>query len=175
MKVATVLRRFFFFPLVVTVYCLIKYRAKVSHRAEVEVSRNLVLARGVTIGSFTKVKASEGTLRMGANTRISNGCFVAADEAGLEIGENCLIGPGATIVSNAYHTDRIDIPFLEQGTHSKGTRLGDNVFIGAGARILDGAVIGSGAMIAANSVVATEIPENAIAQGAPAKVVLIRK
>ena len=175
MKAATVLRRFLFFPLVVTVYCLLKYRAKVSPRAEVELSSNLVLGRGVTIGSFTKVKASEGPLRMGANTTVSNGCFVTSGAAGLEIGENCLIGPGATIVSNSYRYDRVDVPFVEQGTESKGTRLGDNVFVGAGARILDGSVIGNGAMIAANSVVSSRIPENAIVQGSPAKVIFVRR
>lgn len=175
MNLAKFLRRFFVLPPIVTVYCLLRYRAKVSPRAEVELCSNLVLGRGVTIGSFTKVKASEGPLRVGRNTSVSNGCFIASGTAGLEIGDHCLIGPGSTIVANNYRYDRIDIPFVEQGTESEGTKLGNNVMVGAGARILDGSIIGDGAIIAPNSVVSSRIAENAIARGAPAKVIFVRR
>ena len=53
--------------------------------------------------------------------------------------------------------------------------VGDNVWIGSGCVILDGATIGSGAIITPNSVVSSKIPENAIAQGNPAKVIFTRR
>jgi serine O-acetyltransferase len=49
--------------------------------------------------------------------------------------------------------------------------LGDNVFIGAGAKIVGGVRIGSNAKIGANAVVVDDVPENCTAVGVPAKVV----
>lgn len=53
--------------------------------------------------------------------------------------------------------------------------LGNNVTIGVGAVILGNVHIGDNAIIGANSVVLSDIPENAIAVGVPAKVVKYRK
>lgn len=51
--------------------------------------------------------------------------------------------------------------------------IGDNVFIGAGAKILgEGAMtIGRNAVIGANSVVLNNVPENAVVVGNPARIV----
>lgn len=49
--------------------------------------------------------------------------------------------------------------------------IGDNVFIGAGARVLGEITIGSNAKIGANAVVLQDIPENATAVGVPARVI----
>lgn len=48
--------------------------------------------------------------------------------------------------------------------------LGNNVFVGAGARILGGVIVGDGAKIGANAVVIGDIPPGATAIGIPAKV-----
>lgn len=49
--------------------------------------------------------------------------------------------------------------------------IGDNVQIGCGTAIFGGIRIGNNVCIGANAVVWTDIPENAIAVGVPAKVV----
>jgi len=49
--------------------------------------------------------------------------------------------------------------------------IGDNVMLGAGAKILGPVTIGNNAMIGANAVVLSDIPENAVAAGVPARVV----
>ncbi len=49
--------------------------------------------------------------------------------------------------------------------------IGDDVFIGAGARILGGVTIGDGARIGANAVVIRDVPANATAVGVPAKII----
>lgn len=50
--------------------------------------------------------------------------------------------------------------------------LGDDVFVGAGARILGGIVIGAGANIGANAVVLKDVPPGATAVGVPAQIKL---
>jgi acetyltransferase-like isoleucine patch superfamily enzyme len=47
--------------------------------------------------------------------------------------------------------------------------IGDDVWIGYGAVVLSGVTIGRGAIIAAGSVVASDIPPYAIAAGYPAR------
>lgn len=52
--------------------------------------------------------------------------------------------------------------------------IGDNVFIGTGAKVLGNVKVGSNSYIGANAVVLTDIPENSIAVGIPAKVKKIK-
>ena len=51
--------------------------------------------------------------------------------------------------------------------------LGDDVFVGAGAKVLGGVKVGSHAKIGANAVVTKDIPDGATAVGVPARVVKI--
>jgi serine O-acetyltransferase len=53
--------------------------------------------------------------------------------------------------------------------------IGDDVFIGAGARILGGIHVGDGARIGANAVVIEDVPCGATVVGVPAKVVALRE
>ena len=49
-------------------------------------------------------------------------------------------------------------------------RIGNDVFVGAGARVLGDVVVGDGARIAANSLVLSDVPPGATAIGVPARV-----
>ncbi len=54
-------------------------------------------------------------------------------------------------------------------------KLGDNVYVGVGAKILGDITIGNNVIVGANSVVLKDIPDNTVAAGTPAKVVKTRK
>lgn len=49
--------------------------------------------------------------------------------------------------------------------------LGDNVFLGAGAKIIGGVRIGSNVKVGANAVVVSDLPDGVTAVGVPAKIV----
>jgi acetyltransferase-like isoleucine patch superfamily enzyme len=170
-----VLRRFLVPPIVTTLVCWIRYGAKVSHRAEVELNSNLKLGAGVVIGSFTKLKCASGVLELGQNVDIANSCFIAAHEGGIRIGRDTLIGPSVSILSANLEIGDIDVPIRLQGHSSRGVTIGENVWIGAGCAVLDGADIGSGCVISANAVVSGRIPPNSVVAGNPAKVVFTRR
>lgn len=51
--------------------------------------------------------------------------------------------------------------------------LGNNIFIGSGAKVLGGIKIGNNVKIGANAVVVKDVPDNATVVGIPAKVVKI--
>ena len=93
------------------------------------------------------------------------------DEAEVEIGCHCFIGPNVSIFT-ACHP-------LEAEERNKGTewaepvKIGDNVWIGGDATILPGVTIGDNAVIGAGSVVTRDVPPGCVYAGNPAR--LIRK
>lgn len=173
--VVTILRRFLVPSFVVTILYWLKFRAFVSPRAEVEYDPSLVIGKGTRIGSFTKIKTTYGFMKIGANTSIATGCFFGSHVGGLHIGDDCLISANVSIVASNYRFDDLDTPIYKQGHTSKGIKIGDNVWIGSNCSILDGAEIGDGSIISANSTVSGTIPANSVAQGSPASVIFTRR
>ena len=152
-----------------------KFGAKVSARAEVDFTRHLRLGKGVQIGSFCKIKASDGPLEIGDSVHIGVGTVISAFQGGITLGADTLVSPHCTIISNMYRHDRLDVPLREQGRDSKGVRIGRNCFLGAGTVVVDGTTIGDNVIVSPNSVVSGTIPANTILQGNPARVVLTRQ
>ncbi len=71
---------------------------------------------------------------------------------GAKIGKNCIIFHQVTIGSNT-------LP----GSRGYGApTLGDNVFVGAGAKIIGGVKIGNNVRIGANCVVTSDVPDNCV-------------
>ena len=64
-----------------------------------------------------------------------------------------------------------DRPIMDQGITAVGIRIEDGAWIGAGAIVLDGVTIGRNACVGAGAVVTSDIPANALAVGAPARVI----
>lgn len=175
MRAALLVRRFLLPAPAVSLLCWLRFQARVSPRAEVEWSPKLTLGRGVIISSFCKLKASDGPLRIGADTHIATGCFLGASAGGLEIGADCLIGPSCALLTNNYRYQRLDRPLRLQGQTSLGVRIGRNVQIGANSVVLDGSEIEDNVIVSAGSIVSGRVPANAILAGNPAKVVFLRR
>jgi acetyltransferase-like isoleucine patch superfamily enzyme len=67
------------------------------------------------------------------------------------------------------------IPIHQQPEVKKGIKIGNDVWIGAGCRILDGVEIGDGAVIAAGAVVNKNVSSQTIFGGVPARMLGMRK
>jgi serine O-acetyltransferase len=99
------------------------------------------------------------------------------------IGRGADIGPGlvvlhsiGTVINSSVKAGRNLV--LEHGVTigaEKGQSpiLGDNVFVGAGAKIIGAVRIGSDVKIGANAVVTKDLPDGATAVGIPARVIKI--
>jgi acetyltransferase-like isoleucine patch superfamily enzyme len=159
----------------VSLYYYFKFHCKVSTRAEVDLSSLFTMGRGSEVCSFTKIKATYGPLRIGRDTFIGAGCFISSGASGLEIGDDCMISPHVIILANNYNYQKLDVSYWDQGWTSKGVRIGDMVWLGSGACILDGSRIGRGVIVTPNSVVSGVVPDYAIVQGNPAKVIFTRR
>ena len=115
-------------------------------------------------------------MRIGRSCSIGAGCFYPAHQGGVIIGDDCLISPNVTIIVQQLQLPAARCADPAAGdAQSRGVRIGNNVWIGSGACILDGAQVGSGVIVAPNSVVSGRIPDNAIVQGNPAKVIFTRR
>jgi serine O-acetyltransferase len=81
------------------------------------------------------------------------------------VGKNCRIHVGTQIGSSAQFTDPND-------NHLYTPRIGDNVYIGPGAKIYGPITIGNNCVIGANAVVTKSFPEDGLTlAGVPAKVI----
>ena len=80
-----------------------------------------------------------------------------------------VIGAGVRIGNNVTISQKVTLG--RAGTNHVYPTIGNGVEIGAGAAILGAIEIGNSAKIGANSVVLTDIPTDAIAFGAPARVI----
>jgi len=76
------------------------------------------------------------------------------------IGKYCNISQGVTIGLGRIETDRYGLPII-----------GDNVYIGPGAKIFGRIRIGNNVSIGANAVVSKDIPDNAIVVGNPGRII----
>ncbi len=164
-----ILRRFFIPRILVSIYYFLRFGAKISPRAEVELSGNVKFGHSCRVSSFTKIKASDGPLIIGSRCGFGTGCFIASGEKGLIIGDNLVCGPNVVIIASNYRYDKLGVHLHDQGITSKGIRIGNNVWIAAGSVVLDGSNIGDNSIIVANSLVSRRHPPNTILQGNPAK------
>jgi len=84
----------------------------------------------------------------------------------IELGDNCIIGYGATVLAHE---------FLIEEVRTGKVRIGKNVMIGANSTILPGVIIGENATVSACSLVNKDIPTGAFVGGVPARILRKRK
>ena len=95
-------------------------------------------------------------------TRIGKNVHFAYNALGIVIHRQCIIGDDVWI------SQQVTIGGLNEGFPT----IGNNVYIGAGARIIGKICIGDNAKIGANAVVLTDVPNGATAVGIPARVII---
>jgi serine O-acetyltransferase len=84
---------------------------------------------------------------------------------GVVIGETCIIGDNVTL----FHGVTLGGTGKEKG--KRHPTIGNNVFIGSGAKILGNITIGNNVKIGANSVILESIPDNVTVVGIPGKII----
>lgn len=113
------------------------------------------LGRHCLIGSHTVLN---GYTRVGERTRINTGCALPQS---MRIGKGVFVAPLVSFSDN----ERV-LP----GEGNVAAVVEDFVRIGIGAKILPRITIKKGALIGAGAVVTKDVPERALAFGAPAKI-----
>jgi len=170
-----IISRFLIPKFFVSIYYYLKYGAKISFSAEVELSRNIIMGKACTVSSFTKIKTSDGgILKMGTRSGFATCCFVSAQRGGVTIGDNFMCGPNVSIIASNYKYYEKSENMQDLDYDSKGIVIGNNVWIGANCVILDGSFIGDNTIVVANSLINRKYKSNVMLQGSPAKVIMTR-
>lgn len=86
---------------------------------------------------------------------------------GVVIGETTKIGHNCTIYQN------VTLGGTGKETGKRHPTLGNNIFVGAGARILGSINVGSNSKIGAGAVILKDVPQNSTVVGVPGKIVKI--
>jgi acetyltransferase-like isoleucine patch superfamily enzyme len=143
----------------------------------------ILTARGgkIRLGNYThimpyaEINTKGGEITFGEHCAVNSFCVIYGYSGGLEVGNNVLIAAQTCIVPSNHIFQDPDIQIRLQGNESKGVRIENDVWLGAGVRVLDGVIIGAGSVVAAGSVVTKDVPKFAVVGGVPARIIKWRK
>lgn len=121
-------------------------------------TRNILYNSDIQVFKGAELSFGEGACNSGLQ-------IVCADK--ITIGSNTFIGRDVWIRDNNGGHHVIQTGYTDKAPIT----IGDYVWIGSNVQIMKGVTIGDGAIIAANSVVTTNIPARCLASGNPAQVV----
>lgn len=115
-----------------------------------------------------------GRIHIGDDVFIGSGAVMHASESAIFIGNKVMLGPGVTILGGDHNTTQIGQRMFDVKEklpeNDQPVTLEDDVWIGARAILLKGVTIGTGSIVAAGSVVTSNVPPYSIAGGIPARV-----
>lgn len=154
----------------------IQFPAIFAGKENISIGENFTCFSRCRIEAFKSYKGQEFTPYIEIGNHVSiNFNFHLGCINHIKIGNGVLIGSDVLITDHNHGNGTFfekDINPADRILVSKGkVIIEDKVWIGEKATILSGVRIGEGAIIAANSVVVSDIPQYCVAAGVPAKVV----
>ncbi len=134
----------------------------------------LILGQWLHLGVNTALRCHEGTLTIGDKSSfgrdISVNCYLD-----VEIGDSALFADGVYVSDFDHKFAELDLPIKDQGIEKTRVRIERDVWLGTKVTVCSGVVVGQGAVVGANAVVTRDLPEYAVAVGAPARVIRDRR
>ena len=135
---------------------------RIINRRKIFIGNDVIILNGARMETW-----DNGEIHIGDGTSIEQGCHIIATDT-LTIGKDCMLSAWIYI-ADCNHIYNSDMKLRDAGLKTMKTRVGNNVFIGIGAKIMPGVTIGDHAVIGANAVVTHDIPGYQIWGGVPAK------
>lgn len=118
------------------------------------------------------------TIEVGSDVFIGSGATFSATNSAIIIRDKVMFGPNVTIMGGDHRTDVVGSYMFDVKekleSNDMPVVIETDVWIGANATILKGVTIGRGSIIAAGSVVVSDVKPYAIVAGIPAKQVSSR-
>jgi acetyltransferase-like isoleucine patch superfamily enzyme len=133
-------------------------------------NRGIRIGDGVFLGRGTILSCKDGDIVLGDHTNIGFHSEVFSGSS-VTVGRHGLFAAYTYLVGGGHEFESAGVPVVEQVRTSVGIVLGDDVWLGAGAKVLDGVRIGSRVAVGAGAVVTRDLPDGVVAVGIPARVV----
>lgn len=128
------------------------------------------LRRGYYIRILQAAYRFQGVKFKGRARFIHHSAFI--DNVGdIEIGKNVIISVNAILLAHDYSSRVKNMLVNEEYKYIQFLKIGDNVFVGAGAIILPQTRIGNYCIIGAGAVVKGTIPDYSVVVGNPCKII----
>jgi acetyltransferase-like isoleucine patch superfamily enzyme len=142
---------------------------------KLEIGRNatLSLGRWSWLGHGCKIRVHEGEVSIGAKSVLGQECTVSAFQH-VSIGRECIVADRVMMIDFDHGVVEVERSIRQQGIYKRDVGIGNNVWIGYGACILRGITVGDNAVVGTSAVVTTDIPDNAVVAGIPARVIRMR-
>ncbi|MCQ2558810.1 MAG: 2,3,4,5-tetrahydropyridine-2,6-dicarboxylate N-acetyltransferase [Oscillospiraceae bacterium] len=119
-------------------------------REQVEIGDNAVIMMGAIINIGAVI---------GEGTMIDMGAVLGGRAT---VGKHCHIGAGAVLAG------------VIEPASATPVIIEDNVLVGANAVVIEGVHVGANAVVAAGAVVVSDVPENAVVAGCPARIIKMK-
>lgn len=136
--------------------------------------RRVSIGKNSVVRSWSVLNAWSGEIRIGEHCSVNSFVHISGN-GGVYIGNNVLIATQCVLVSANHIYEDPDRLICEQGESRKAIRIGNDCWLGAGAKVLAGVEIGEGCVIGAGAVVTQDIPPYSVAVGVPARVIKSRR
>ncbi len=130
----------------------------------------LVLGAWVHLGDGVRVRAHEGTLRIGQKCVLGRDVTVNC-YLDVEIGARTILADWVYILDFDHVVDNVTVPIKDQGIVKSPVRIGPDCWIGTKASVLRGVTVGEGSVVAAHALVRGDVPPYAVVAGVPARVI----
>ena len=130
--------------------------------------RKFSLGKHSVVESFSCINNAVGDVVIGDYTRIGIHNTIIGP---VTIGSHVNLAQGITVTALNHNFEDVSKRIDLQGVTTKQVIINDDVWIGANAVILPGVTIGRHAVVAAGAVVTTDVPENTVVGGVPAKII----
>jgi acetyltransferase-like isoleucine patch superfamily enzyme len=141
--------------------------------AKGESNRGIRIGNGVFVGRNTILSCKNGDIELADQANIGFNCELFSASR-VSVGEGVLMAAYSYVIGGDHDFSDPGRSVLDQTRTSAGVTIGAGVWMGAGAKILDGVSLGEHAIIGAGAVVREDVPPRAIAAGVPARVVSMR-
>jgi maltose O-acetyltransferase len=135
-------------------YCLHGFNPKISRKSNIN--------RNARIGPKSSI---------GAHAGVGEGSILSGE---VHLGEHVTMGPFCHFITGDHPVPPADAPFRSRKSVHAPIYIGEDCFVGARVVVLPGVTVGSGAVLAAGSVVTKDVPPNAVVGGNPARLIRMR-
>ncbi len=141
----------------------IKLRRVLARRVFKKCGEDVVIHHNVLFNSGRNIELGDGVFL--------NRDVMLDDRAALTIGDHAMVAAGVVIETHRHAYDDFSVPFPHSGRIPDPVHIGSNTLIGYKVAVMAGVNIGNRCVVAANSVVTKDVPDQTIVGGVPAKVI----
>lgn len=131
----------------------------------ISIGDNVVIREGLRIEALRG-----GRISIGDGSMFEQRCHITSG-ADLRIGKNVTFLFDVMLTDIDHEFRELDVHIQKQPYIVHPSAIGNNCFIGSGAKLLAGTILGEQCVVGANSVVRGTFPDRCVIAGAPARIV----